>query len=590
MDRNAWIAVLLIGLVLFLSSYLQDLFYPKPPPKVERFSDTLTTKSTDSIATKDSAAILTKPILRALDTTVTQATTPLRESIPWNKRTTDLSFGKTKVITSLYTAIIAWDGARFVSWKLHPNGKYLKDSVETVRPEGYSITPGIVFRDGGVRSADYVIYKGSDTLITLKNKEKGQLFLEGYLNEVGAVKLAYTFQDGHFEFQVTSSFQANPQLTSGNGVWILSPGLYPTEDARATAIAKMIQTGEEYFVGSHVWLGTPSNGTHEEFSPNADKMEKFEATGVTLWVAQRSKYFLVALSPIKNGLSVQMNSDIGPVPKWKTQRVQITVPSDNLEYQYTTRVFWGPLKQSYVSSFAENLDIVMNWGWAIIRPISKGVLWILTTLYSVIPNYGLVILVFTIIIKIVLWPLTAKQFRSMKEMALLQPLMQEIRTKYKDNPKKMQEEMFKLYAEYKVNPAAGCLPMLLQMPILYALFIVFRSTIELREAPFILWIKDLSQPEAIFYLNFSIPLYGSNVALLPILMGISQFYMTKQTSSPDPNQKFMMYFFPIFMTVIFNSFPSGLVLYYFLYNIATMVQQHFIKGTTDKKIPEIKKA
>lgn len=587
MDRNAWIAVLLIGLVLFLSTYLQDIFYPKPKnePNIERHTDTTSSTRVESLLVTDTVPPPT--ILRTQLPSDTIGLSKLRETVPWNKRTTDLTYGQTKIVTSLYTAILAWDGARFVSWKLHPNGKYLKDSVETARSDGYGITPGIVFRDGGIRSADFVIYSSTDSLLVLNHRETKHLKLRGVLPEVGPVELDYAFSDGSFAFKVTATFLANPQLAGGNGVWTVSPGLYPTEDARATAIAKMIQTGEEYFVGSHVWLGSHNDGVHEEFSPSADKVDKFEATGLTQWVAQRSKYFLVALYPEKSGTAVQMNSELGMNSSWKTQRIQLTVPSDNLNYQYSTRVFWGPLKHDYVAHFAPNLDIVMNWGWAIIRPISKGILWVLTFLYSFIPNYGIVILVFTVLIKVVLWPLTAKQFRSMKEMALIQPLMQEIRTKHKDNPKKMQEEMFKLYGEYKVNPAAGCLPMVLQMPILYALFIIFRSTIELRDAPFVLWIKDLSQPEALFQLDFSIPLYGSNVALLPLLMGISQFYMTKQTTSQDPNQRFMLYFFPVFMTVMFNSFPSGLVFYYFMYNVATMVQQHYIKGTTDKKIPEI---
>jgi YidC/Oxa1 family membrane protein insertase len=157
-------------------------------------------------------------------------------------------------------------------------------------------------------------------------------------------------------------------------------------------------------------------------------------------------------------------------------------------------------------------------------------------------------------------------------MQRLQPKIKEMREKYKNDPQRVQKEMMKLYKEEKVNPMGGCLPVLLQMPLLYGLFIVFRATIQFRNAPFVLWIKDLSQPDIIFQLPMTLPLYGSHVALLPILMGVSTFFQSK-SSMTDPNQKMMLYFMPIFMTLIFNNFPSGLTLYYTLFNVLTMIQQ-----------------
>ncbi|MDK9699587.1 MAG: membrane protein insertase YidC [bacterium] len=583
MDRNAWIAILLIGLVLILTPYLEKLWAPTPvpPPPVTQSHDTIP-------AAKPPAETGVRADTSAITSTTTPLVPPVVEK-PWFKQIADPAKGVTTIVTPLYTAVLGWDGARFLHWKLHPNGKYIKDTVETVRKdEGYSIAPGLQFRDGGMRTVEFVQFTSTDSLIKLSENDTRTVTLHGAVEPFGNVELLYTFKGGSFEFEITARYQAEKLTTLGeSGVWSISPGLSPTEDVHSTAISSMTQTGEEYFVGSHVWLGEYSNGTHEEFAPSADKPEKFNASGTTQWVAQRSKYFVVAVSPKKPGTAVEMSSEIGLNPTWKTQRILVTVPTTAMA-EFSTRVYWGPLKNSYVGAFAPKLDLIMNWGWAIIRPFSKAVLWTLTFLYQFVPNYGIVILLFTILIKVILWPLTAKQFRSMKEMQIIQPIMQEMREKYKDNPKKMQEEMFKIYAEYKVNPAAGCLPMLLQMPVLYSLFIVFRSTIELRGAPFMLWIQDLSQPEALFILPFSIPLYGVNVALLPILMGVTQFYMGKQTASNDPNQKIMLYMMPVMMAVFFNSLPSGLVLYYFYYNLATIVQQHYIKGTTDKKVPEVK--
>jgi len=161
-------------------------------------------------------------------------------------------------------------------------------------------------------------------------------------------------------------------------------------------------------------------------------------------------------------------------------------------------------------------------------------------------------------------------------MSNLQPYLKEIKEKYKGDPQKMQKETAKLYKEHKVNPMGGCLPMILQMPLLYGLFIVFRSTIELRGAPFMFWIKDLSLPDTIVELGFTIPMYGNQISVLPLVMGVSTFFQSKQTMT-DPNQKMMLYFMPIFLTLLFNNFPSGLTLYYTLFNLLSVVQQRMIQ-------------
>ncbi len=174
-----------------------------------------------------------------------------------------------------------------------------------------------------------------------------------------------------------------------------------------------------------------------------------------------------------------------------------------------------------------------------------------------------------------LFPLTKKSYKSMKEMQALQPIMQELNEKYKDNPQKKQQEVMSLYKEYGVNPLGGCIPMILQMPLLIALFNVFRSTIELRGAAFIWWITDLARPDTVAVLPFSIPLYGNTLNILPLFMGITMFIQQKMTMK-DPKQKAMVYLMPIFLTLLFNSFPSGLNLYYALFNLFSIAQEKLI--------------
>lgn len=175
-------------------------------------------------------------------------------------------------------------------------------------------------------------------------------------------------------------------------------------------------------------------------------------------------------------------------------------------------------------------------------------------------------------------------------MQVIQPIMAEIKEKYKGDPQRMNKEMMGLYKEHGVNPFGGCVPMLLQMPLLIALFIVFRSTIQLRGEAFIPgWITDLSQADTIFTLPFSLPMYGNEFNILPILMALTMIFQSKMTMQ-DPKQKAMVYMMPVFMLLIFNRFPSGLNLYYTMFNLLTIIQQKFINKSIDPaKVPVTKK-
>jgi YidC/Oxa1 family membrane protein insertase len=218
------------------------------------------------------------------------------------------------------------------------------------------------------------------------------------------------------------------------------------------------------------------------------------------------------------------------------------------------------------------------------------VLWAFTSIHQYIPNYGLVLILFGVVVKILVFPLTKKSYVSMKSMQNLQPKVQELRDKYKDDQQKMNQEMMKIYKEHGVNPMGGCLPMLLQMPLLYALFIVFRSTIELRGAEFIGWITDLSQPDTVFTLPFSLPLYGANVNILPIVMGVTMIIQQRMTSSvSSQQQKMMMWFMPVIFLLIFNNFPSGLNLYYALFNLMTIIQQKWFIDIPGQETTSVKK-
>lgn len=242
-------------------------------------------------------------------------------------------------------------------------------------------------------------------------------------------------------------------------------------------------------------------------------------------------------------------------------------------------LYIGPLKYGRIKALGVGLEKTMNFGLSFIRGISKGILYLLVTLHDYIPNYGVLLIIFSVVVKVLVYPLTKKSYQSTKEMQAVQPLIAALREKYKGDPQRLNQETMKLYKEHGVNPLGGCLPMLLQMPLLFAIFTVFRTTIELRGAPFVLWITDLSAPDTVYQFpgGFSVPIYGDQIAVLPILMGVSMFVQQKMSGAQaQSQQKFMMYFMTVFFLLLFNSFPSGLNLYYTLFNVLTILQQKYL--------------
>ena len=299
-----------------------------------------------------------------------------------------------------------------------------------------------------------------------------------------------------------------------------------------------------------------------------------KVSGNTDWIAVRSKYFVSALIPEEGTGPVEINlgkaSDNQNVYSYKAH-FQANEPGSRLS------LYLGPLEYKRIKDLGVGLSSIMNFGIAPIRPISKGVLWLLKFLHQFIPNYGLVLVLFSVFVKILVYPLTKKSYQSTKEMQAIQPLVAELKEKHKKDPTKLNKATMKLYKEHGVNPLGGCLPLLLQMPLLFALFQVFRSTIELRNAPFIFWINDLSGPDIVYNLPFSLPIYGDHIAVLPLIMGITMFLQQKMMpTQASGQQKFMSYFMTGFFILLFNNFPSGLNLYYTLFNVFTILQQKYL--------------
>jgi YidC/Oxa1 family membrane protein insertase len=300
--------------------------------------------------------------------------------------------------------------------------------------------------------------------------------------------------------------------------------------------------------------------------------------GAIDWAGYASNYFLSGLIPLEGSaasFTMQGNNDL--------TRMQLTGNLDSLqpgaakEYKYL--VFFGPKKLTMLKELGYNLDKSLDFGWFDI--IAKPTLWLLNWFYSFCRNYGIAIILVTILFKAVFWPISQKGMKSMKNMQKLQPKMVKIKEKYKSDPAKMNQEVMNLYKTYKVNPLGGCLPMVLQIPVFFALYKVLLMGIELRHAPFMLWITDLAAPDRL-WIGFDIPYLGG-LPVLTLLMGASMFFQQKLTpTTADPMQAKIMMFLPVIFTFMFLNFASGLVLYWFVNNLLSILQQVLINRESKK--------
>jgi len=355
---------------------------------------------------------------------------------------------------------------------------------------------------------------------------------------------------------------------SGDFNLIWGEGMLPTEKNLSEEI-----TYSQAFIAQNKEIEDMS------LSPSSldDVSDLISKRGLTDWVALRNKYFINALIS-NNAVGGEMEGytkELSPglfVPAYKVGLILGGVSS------FGVSQYLGPLDIDLIEESNTYLDRVMNFGWLPIQPFSRSVLWVLKSLHLTGLNYGIILILFAFLIRLITGPLTKKSFQSTQKMQTVQPKMKKIQEKHKGDSQKLNQEMVKLYKTEGVNPLGGCLPMLIQMPLLFSLFIVFRSTIEFRGAPFVFWIDNLSQPDVLFNLPFYIPVYGGHVGFLPIVLGVSMFLSQRLSmATMDKSQKPMMYFMTAFFFLLFNQFPSGLNLYYTVYNILNYFQQKGLK-------------
>ncbi|MFC1511573.1 membrane protein insertase YidC [Candidatus Latescibacterota bacterium] len=439
------------------------------------------------------------------------------------------------------------------------------------------ITPGEGWYGGSVTDGDLII-PFEELLFTVSGMTEKLTLLTALLSDGRSITRSYEFEDNGYLLHVETIL---------DGPWVDPVVTYTwhgpindtEEPVRSLRIwpLSMLMRDDAYTYSKVAYLGqgdreSVSNGGEPRDSRvYTDESQKIDAgrsrtggsdtfSGELTWYGVRNKYFMTAAIPADR-LHWEASATYEPVAPTKWYNFSLSKPVTTGSTALDCYI--GPISYYILRDAGHQLTEIMELSWRFIRPISIAFLWLLTKLREFIPNWGLVILVFAVFIKIVLSPLSYKSYVSMRKMSLLQPLIVALREKHKNNPQKLHLETMDLYKREGVNPFSSCLPTLLQMPVFFALYPVVGRAFELRQAMFIPhWIEDLSRPD---------PFY-----IIPIAMGISMFFQMKPTMA-DPNQKMTLYIMPVIMTILFANFSSGLTLYWFLFTILSYFQQRMHK-------------
>ncbi|WP_447969922.1 membrane protein insertase YidC [Nitrospira sp. M1] len=456
--------------------------------------------------------------------------------------------------TPLYRAQISNRGAEIKSWQLL---RYLTQSEDPTPVE-------LVYSEGQFNEP---------LSLEVSNEEITKLFQEG-LYEVQ--RDFSTLDESHPVGHMTMTLQSKDQ-----GLWIQKEFTFHHDSYVVDVVIKSegIQEDLAVLLGTNFGIVEWGQGFIGSLGPawmigenlekelpelaegdDADVKPHVERTGDIRWAALQDKYFMSVVIP-ENAEGLFAIEELENVIT-----AGVRFPGSSGQQSHAFRLFAGPKQFDLLKNFQLGLEDTIDFGWfiydswSVVKAVAKPLFYVLRYFYDYTQNYGIAIILLTVCIKLLFVPLQYKSYKSMQGMQKIQPKVLEIQNKFKDDRERLNKELMKLYKDHKVNPVGGCLPMFLQMPAFISLFNILYMTVDLRQAPFMLWITDLSVPD---------PYY-----LLPILMGASMVLQQKiMPTTMDPTQAKMMLILPVFLTFLFLTFPAGLVLYWVTNNVLTITQQ-----------------
>ncbi len=473
----------------------------------------------------------------------------------------DLYLQEIEINTGLYRVVATNKGGRIKSWKLAKHLDAEGNPLELVstasQAADYYPLSLRLDDDQLAKRINTSLYKVERVTSPPGQNQEGLIF--SYLDPSGlklTKQLTFHYDNYYVDIDVQwENLTDKPQALKYYVEW--GYGLGP----EAGTVSKYNHSGSTLLI----------DGKLEKEKPG-DIEGKLEYKGNISWAAIQDTYFAAMLIP-KTVVSEVL------VTKQDKELISVGLAGEALELmpgKVTSQQFGlyaGPQKLDKLEAMGVSLEKIVDYGFFSI--LAKPIMQVLNFFYSYTGNYGIDIIILTILIKILFWPLTNASFKSMKDMQKVQPKLSALRQKHKSDPQRLNKEIMELYKKNKVNPLGGCLPMVLQIPIFFALYKALLISIELRHAPFMLWITDLSAAEpGWFGLWPDCPSVWITLRILPLLMGITMFIQQKMTPMVgDPKQAKMMMMMPVFMTFILYNMPTGLVLYFLLNNLLTIIQQ-----------------
>jgi YidC/Oxa1 family membrane protein insertase len=544
MDRKIALAV---GLMLLVAVVPSLLFPPERP-----------TAPQESVPTVDSVIPPAASERQADSEPAEVRTAPVAQAIPEPPATVTEGVDDRLVVveSDLYRFVFSSRGARLVSATPKSYDTFVPGEsgpAQLIPENSRFFTYDLVFGRDTVSLSDWHFEPSRERLdITT---QRGELEWIATRNSA-TIRIRQTFAPDEYWFDVDAEF-SGIVMDAGLVLVNLGPRL------------RLVEADSVWDFRMYATVVKDRSPERTNFS-SLDPGERAVLAGPFEWVAMKSRYFAAVVLTVEDGeprIGGAVMTGRMPTGRHETEAdLAISLPAPGGRFSHS--VYLGPQQFRRLSRIGYDLEDMNPYGWflkPIIQPIAKIVALILVWMHETFNlAYGWVLVLFGLAVRVVLWPLNQKAMRSSMAMQAIQPEIKAVQERYKQEPQRLQQEMMKLYKEHQVNPLGGCVPMLIPMPVLFALFFVFRETIEFRGVPF-LWLPDLSRAD---------PFY-----IVPIVMGLSMFGVSKLGQlgiPPTPQTKMMVYFMPVMFTVLFMKFSSGLNLYYAVSNIASIPQQWMI--------------
>ncbi|HEB70900.1 MAG TPA: membrane protein insertase YidC [Desulfobulbus sp.] len=549
---RAFLAIVLSFMIMLGYQY----FFVKPVPPQQHSSE-------QSVAGKQADQAKSPPKQHQPASITAPTTQPVPVSVPVDPNARNIT-----IETPLYSAVISEQGGgfkRFILKKYRTQRTSASGDMELVNVKGLNQLPMLFSLDNGAGSTLPVFHADREKLDLSAGTDTKTLAMKATLP--GGLVLTRTLVFHADSYVIDLTYEV---ANTGNSAVQISPALSMnnTPFAHGSASSRYLFSGPAAYIDNKLVQVKPKKLVE---GPKI-------LQGQVSWTGYEDNYFINAVIPLTEGAHMVTIAGSGSMVRTVVSEGMISLkPKGTATYSY--KMYFGPKKLTILKTVNYHLAEAINFGWFDI--LAKPMLWLLNFFYNFTGNYGVAIILVTILIKGSFWPITQKGMKSMKNMQKLQPKVAKLKEKYKDDPTRMNQEMMALYKTYKVNPIGGCLPMIIQIPFFFALYRVLMAAIELRHAPFMLWINDLSAPDRLM-VGFDIP-YVHGIPVLTLLMGVSMYLQQKMTpTTADPTQAKVMQFLPVVFTFMFLNFASGLVLYWFVNNLLSILQQQLINRQVNK--------